>query len=95
MDGDRRRPVDVICQHSQDGRLVPLKVRVRDEEGEYQAFRIKSYKDLSFKGAWSLPDGVYVSNRTLVFECIITVFGRNRMIRLYYDLNGTVWRMSF
>ena len=44
----RAVPVDVICQHSRDGSLIPIRVRVVDEEGEFQSYTIKGYKDDSF-----------------------------------------------
>ena len=37
---------DVICQHKTDGTIIPLKIRITDEDGEYQVYNIKSYKDV-------------------------------------------------
>ncbi len=88
------RTVDVICQHSRDGTISPMRVRVRDEEGEYQAYTIKGFNDISHQGTRELPDGVYVTDRTLVFECFISVFGRKKMVRLYYEPASTVWKMT-
>ena len=86
--------VDVICQHTRDGVMYPIKIRVADEDGEYQTYRIKAFRDLSHQGTREMPDGVFVTNRTMVYECDIIVFGRQRMIRLYYEPNGTVWKMT-
>lgn len=88
------RKVDVICQHSRDGTMIPIKVRFVDEDGEYQTYRIKGYRDLSHQGTREMPDGVFVSNRTFIYECSIMAFGRKRMIRLYYEPSGTVWKMT-
>lgn len=90
----RAKPIDVICQHSRDGTMIPLRIRVKDDEGEYQAYTIQGYRDLSHQGTRTMPDGVYVTDKTLVFECNITVFGRKKIIRLYYEPNGTVWKMT-
>ena len=90
----RAVPVDVICQHSRDGSLIPIRVRVVDEEGEFQSYTIKGYKDISHQGTRTMPDGIYVSNNTYIFECQITVFGRPKMIRLYYEPGHTIWRMT-
>jgi len=30
------KPIDVICQPSRDGKITPMKIRVIDEDGEYQ-----------------------------------------------------------
>ena len=50
--------VDVICQHSRDGEVIPLRIRVCDEEGELHAYTIKGYKDLSGRGAYTTRDGI-------------------------------------
>ncbi|WP_092873714.1 hypothetical protein [Acetitomaculum ruminis] len=93
---DRKRiAVDVICQHSKDGSLIPMRVRVKDTEGEYQIYNIKEYKDLSHQGTKLMPDGVFVTNNTFVYECKIIVFGVKKLIRLYYELNNTIWHMTY
>ena len=89
-----QKPVDVICQHSRDGTIIPIKVRIVDEDGEYQTYRIKGYKDLSHRGTVEMPDGVFVTNRTLIFDCDITAFGRQKTIRLYYEPSKTIWKMT-
>ena len=94
MEEGRAKPIDVICQHSRDGTLIPLRIRVRDDEGEYQTYTVQGYRDLSHLGTRTMPDGVYVTDNTLVFECSILVFGRKKMIRLYYEPGGTVWKMT-
>ena len=43
-------PIDVICQHSQDGTIVPLKIRVRDDDGEYQAYMIQGFREEERRG---------------------------------------------
>ena len=43
---DKRRKVDVICQHSSDGNIMPLKIRFEDEDGQWQTYIIKEYKDI-------------------------------------------------
>jgi hypothetical protein len=37
------KPIDVICQSSRDGKITPMKIRVIDEDGEYQEYKIKGY----------------------------------------------------
>ena len=60
-------PIDVICMHSKDGKMVPLRIRVTDEEGLNQSFTIKEYRELSHQGTYTRPDGVYVTGETLIF----------------------------
>lgn len=39
--------IDFICQHTMDGNIIPLKIRLRDEDGELQEYAIKGYRDTS------------------------------------------------
>ncbi len=90
----KAKPVDVICQHSRDGSLTPIKIRVVDEDGVFQEYKIKGYRERSHQGTRMMPDGVYVTDKTFIFECNIEVFGHNKMIRLYYEPNSTIWKMT-
>ncbi len=90
----RRQPIDVICQHRKDGEIIPMRLRLCDDDGEPHAFTIKSYKDLSHKGAYVTPDGMYVTNNILVFECRIEVFGVRRLVRLYYNQTNNIWEIG-
>ena len=85
--------VDVICQHSKDGRIMPIKVRVKDEDGEYQIYSIKNFREVPKQGAYTTIDGKYISNSVTVFECQIVSFGRKRQIRLYYSDNDGKFSM--
>ncbi len=86
--------VDVICQHSCDGEIIPLCIRIKDDEGEYHSFNIKSYKSLSHLGSYVTSDGVFVTNSILNYDCHIVVPGVLQSVRLYYDLATGLWRMS-
>ncbi len=86
--------VDVICQFSQEGNIIPLRIRVKDEEGEFHIYTIKGYRDLSHQGEKLMPDGVYVTDRTLVYECKINVFERMKVVRLYYEPAHLSWKMT-
>ena len=88
------KAVDVICQHSRDGTTIPMRVRITDEDGQLQSYTIKGFRDLSHSGTREMPDGMYVNNSTLVFECYITDFGRKRLIRLYHEQNADIWKMT-
>ena len=83
--------LDVICQHKSDGTIIPLRIRIKDEEGEYQTYTIKGYKDLSYKGAYQMPNGVTVTNDMLSYECMIHVFGRPQRLWLLYSLTRNQW----
>ena len=87
-------PIDVICMHSRDREIVPIRIRVMDEEGLYQSFTIKEYRELSHQGTYTRPDGMYVTNETLIYECKINIFGKTKLICLYYEPTRIVWKMT-
>ncbi|MCR5054682.1 MAG: hypothetical protein K6A69_07560 [Lachnospiraceae bacterium] len=95
-DGADRRytDVDVICQFSADGHIMPIKIRTQDEEGEYQTFVIKQFKQVSLSTSETQHDGIYTSTDSIVFDCCITVFNVKRIIRLYFDKRYAVWHMT-
>ena len=88
------RPIDLICCHAIDGGITPLRIRVKDEDGQYQAYAVREYRDLSHQGTRFMPDGVYVSDNTLIFECKILVFGREKKVRLYSNDPYLSWVMT-
>ena len=91
---DRRVPVDVICQHSKDGHIIPIKVRLVNEDGELQTFQIRGYRHRSGGEKFVLPSGIPVAGRFVYeFECKIAVFGVEKQIYLIYNVYDNIWRM--
>ena len=88
------RKVDVICQHSSDGTVIPLRIRLMDDDGEMQIYNIQEYKDISHKGCYTTPDGIYVTKPDFVFECKIVVIDTVKRISLYYCPSSAVWTMT-
>ena len=89
---ERENKVDVICQHSRDGTIIPMKLRVEDEDGEYQTYLIRSYKDVTNYGETDNQKVSIAINHMWTFECVILVFGRERRIRLLYNSFENLWR---
>ena len=87
----KRYDVDIICQHSKDGTIIPLRIRVDGDDGEPRVFKIDSYKELSGNGTYTTTDGVFVTDRTIFFVCRIEVNGTMRGIRLYFRENENNW----
>lgn len=90
----QNKAVDVICQHTREGNMIPLKVRIQDEEGEFQTFAVKGYKALSHKESYTMPNGVIATSTIFPFDCKISVFGNEKILHLYYNSNDQIWRMS-
>ncbi|MBE5832261.1 MAG: hypothetical protein E7306_11055 [Butyrivibrio sp.] len=87
--------VDVICEHKSDGSIIPLRLRFMNEDGVYNVFTIKGYRKSDRKGAHTTEDGVYTTDSTFIFECLIIVLGIKKVVRLYYDpATNTKWRLA-
>lgn len=89
-----KKEIDLICLHGTNGEVTPIRLRLKDEDGQYQAYTIKEYRDLSHHGTKLMPDGVYLTDKTLIFECKIIVFGREKRIRLYSNEPYLSWIMT-
>ena len=90
---ERDNRIDVICQHTRDGRIIPLKIRVKDEDGEFQSFTIQAYSDLTHPGKYTLGNGVEVSGCNIkTYERKIDVFGVEKVVRIFYNASENLWR---
>lgn len=88
---DTNQLADVICQHTRDGRIIPLKIRLRDDDGEYQTYLIQGYRDLTTYSSYNMPDKSNVYNHIWRFECKINVFNHIKIIKLSYNALENVW----
>ena len=79
----QREKIDVICQHTKDQRIIPMRIRLTDEDGVIQTYNIKSYKDVTTHGSYLMPNGIRGSNYIWTFECKILVMDLLRPIKLY------------
>ncbi len=95
-DGSRLMPVDCICQHNADGELIPLRIRIRDDDGEYQLYTIHECRQLELNPGQLTPEKVDPTIYDLVYECHVNDFGRDRKFRLYYNLRSTthLWKIN-
>ncbi len=83
-----QQSLDVICQHKPDGSIVPLKLRLRDADGEYQAYMVKSYRCCGLTDEIKNP-----TYSRVMFECKINSFGRGRIIKVSYSYTDGIWRL--
>ena len=87
--------VDVICEHKADGSIIPMRMRFMDENGEYETFNIKGYRQVKDKGTFTTEDGVYITGSSYLFECMIIAMNTKRIIRLYYEPSTKPkWRLG-
>lgn len=86
--------IDVICQHCKDGSIIPMKIRVQDDEQVNNVYMIKSYTELSSDKVM-LPNESIVTTNILRFDCKIEVFGMVKSIRLHYNKSQVKWYIYF
>ena len=60
--------VDVIAQHNHDGTIIPLRLRLEDEDGELQTYTIQGYREIPHSTE-KMHDGTFVTEQTFVWEC--------------------------
>lgn len=85
--------VDVICQYTREGKVIPLRVRMRDEDGIYHEYTIKKYKEASHSGSFQTPYGFFSHTLNWDFLCQIQVFDRLITIELFFNGSDQVWRI--
>ncbi|MDD6400605.1 MAG: hypothetical protein PUG10_03225 [Lachnospiraceae bacterium] len=77
-----------------DGTIIPIKLRVQDDESTYQIYSIREYKELD-------SDTIVLSNETIVtsnimrYDCKIEVFGMLKRIVLHYNKSQVKWYIYY
>ena len=86
--------IDVICQFTRDALIIPIKIRFKDNDGVYQEYLIKAYKELPFGEDLLLPNGVHVKGNIRPFKCRVESFGKYVDFEIYYNSREALWKMS-
>ena len=88
--------IDVICEHKHDGTTIPIKFRLKNEDGMWETYSIKAYRPNSNNYTHTTKDGLYVSGQTEIYECKVVIFGLERTVRLYHSPKGSLaeWKLA-
>lgn len=82
--------IDVIVQYTKDGKLIPMRIKIQDEDGMYQTYSIRQFREKTLGGEYTLPNGVEVSNnKNRHFDIKIITFGVEKTISIFFD--GSKW----
>lgn len=92
---DKSRTADVICQHKRDGTIIPIKIRIEDDDGEFQTYKVRSYKDLTQYTGHDAQNRTNAVSHIWKYECKIAVFGMEKRINLFYYALDNRWKVSF
>ena len=87
--------VEVMCKFGRDGSIIPIQIKVEDEDQQRHVFKIKKYKppEVHLK---TEPGYYDVSRHTpdiLDFECYIQVFEVEKRVTLRYFLALHKWTL--
>ena len=92
VDMDRKN-IDVVVAFA-NKQIIPLKIRLKDEDGMYQTFAVRAYRDLSTRGCYTLGNGVAVNGIDIIsFEIKIQVFNQLKTMKISYHKRENVWRL--
>ncbi|WP_026658191.1 hypothetical protein [Butyrivibrio sp. AC2005] len=50
--------VDVICQHKADGSIIPMRIRFMNEDGQYETYTVRGFREVEKKGTHTTEDRV-------------------------------------
>ena len=76
--------IDVICEFTRDGRIIPLRIIMIDEEGERQIYKVLSYREIE------VISGLKNSSNA-TFECRFEVYGVLKTIKVIYFADTRQW----
>ncbi len=71
-----------------------MRFRLMNEDGNYEAYTIRGYRQLFHNDTYTTPDGAYVCSKDLVFECRVLILDMYRTIRLYFDKDRVSWKIA-
>ena len=86
--------VDVICEHKSDGSVIPMRFRIVNDDGVFEAYTIKGYRQIFRKDVYTTPDGLTVCSMDKVFECRVVILDMYKTVRLYFNTNNLQWRIA-
>jgi hypothetical protein len=87
--------VDVIAEFKSDGSIIPMRFRIVNDEGEYEQFSIRAYKQIDRIGTYTTEEGVYVCKDDMIFQCKIVRFDEEKMVKLFFFPRSCSWELAF
>lgn len=85
--------IDVICQFTSKGEVIPMRIRIKDADGMFQTYNVKAYKEVSNPGEYNSPYGTLVHSYNWTFDCKIQVMNEIKQIRLFYNIRENLWKL--
>ena len=86
--------IDVICQYTKDGKIIPMRLRLQDADGIYHEFNVRGYRELTYPGKYKSPYGTITHSHTWTFECKIQILDQIKYIELMFNAEHNLWRVA-
>lgn len=90
---DTSQSIDVICQFNKDGTIIPIKIRLQDENGEMQSYVIHGYIEYPPGSNYKLPGGFMATNTIHIFKCKIHCFGHEKILHMFFNSSSSQWNL--
>lgn len=75
-----QQSIDVICQFSSNGTIIPLKLRFPDEDGEMNEYKVLSYRQHKS-----------TLNHITSFDCKINSYNKATIVTIYFSSYEKKW----
>lgn len=91
----RDNRIDVICQHDREGEVIPMRIRLTDEDNVTQVYNVLGYRRLSQDRPYTMPNGFTVDEACgmIAYAVHIRVFGMQKTVKLMYNKQQCIWRI--
>lgn len=87
--------VDVICQFTRNRSIIPLRIRMQDDDGLQQEYTVKAYKELMpYKMETVASGNGYNHSGNRLFRCRIQVLDAYRDIDIFYNSRDNFWKIT-
>lgn len=84
--------IEVIVQYTKEGKIVPMRMKIQDEDGMYQSYVIRQFREKTITGLDLKEMNISsTDNKNKCYEVKINVFNVERVIKLFFD--GNKWYM--
>jgi len=90
---ESNQQIDVICQFNKDGSIIPIKIRMEDDNGETQSYVIQGYIEYPPGSGYRIPGGFSATNSIHVFKCKIHSFGHEEILHMFYNTANCQWKL--
>ena len=91
---EQNKFIDVICQYTKKGNIIPLRLRIEDNDGMMHEYNVKGYKETSHPGEYTTPYGTMAHSNNWSFRCKIQILDQYRNVDIFFNSNNNLWKIT-